>query len=308
MRYLCLLLLACLTCFSLSASQAASYFFSDGFDTANPLANNWTVASQPDSYVSLVDYSAFDLNSLFGVGTGSPVSIPEAPNSHLVGGPSTTGVVFAANAVNGVAAAANLISHQTFNRSKFTFQYDVYMSTGAAALAASNATEMTIWGVGRTNTAVVGYGNRTTAGNGTWGWLAGDNGVGSEDAAIFRDTTELVDIGDTFDVGAGVLFDDAFDFDFANFAHNSPLFEWVTVKVKYDGSNVTVSFNDVAFLTAVTPLPAGSLAVGYADPFGSISASPDTQFGVIDNVILVPEPTSIVILVLAGAAFLGPRR
>jgi hypothetical protein len=297
-----------LAALAITAVTEGAALFSDGFDLSQPLSNNWTLAQQSDSYVSLVDYSFVDLNNLFGVGVGIPASIPEAPHSAQVGGPATTGVVFAANATSGVAAAANLISNSSFNASLFTLQFDLYMSTGSAALTAQNSTEMAIWAVGRSNTSPVGYGNRNSAGNGAWGWLAGDNGVGSEDAAIFRNTTELIDIGDTFDPGAGALFDAAFDFDFPAFAHHSPLFEWVTVRARYDGTNIRVSFNGVEFLSAVTPLPTGRIAVGYADPFGSISSSPELQFGIIDNVILIPEPASAMMLLVGLLAMCARRR
>jgi hypothetical protein len=86
------------------------------------------------------------------------------------------------------------------------------------------------------------------------------------------------------------------------------LFEWVTVRARYDGTNIRVSFNGVEFLSAVTPLPTGRIAVGYADPFGSISSSPELQFGIIDNVILIPEPASAMMLLVGLLAMCARRR
>jgi hypothetical protein len=269
--------------------------FADGFNLAQPLTNNWTVAQQADTYVSLVDYSDFNLNALFGVGSGISTGVGEAPNSGLAGGPATTGVVFAANVTSGTAVAANLVSNLSFAATpQFTLQFDLYMATGGPALVNGNATEVGLWGVGRSGTAAVGYGNRATAGDGVWGWLAGDNGFGSEDAAVFQNTTELIDIGDTADAGAGDLFDTAFDFEFPDFAHHSPLFEWVTVRAQHDGTNIRVSFNGVEFFSVAASLPTGRIAVGYGDPFASISSAPDVQFGIIDNVLVtaVPEPAA----------------
>lgn len=269
-----------------AASTARAAVYSDGFDLSVPLTTNWNIALQPDTSVTLINYSG----------------LPEAPNSGLAGGPATQGVMFRANESLGAAAAANLISKQLFNLPQFQMQFDVYMSTGGAALVNQNSTHMAIWGVGRTTTAPVGYSNRTTAGNGVWGWLTNDNGIGSEDAAVFQGTTELVDIGDTVDPGAGPLFDAAFGFDFTQFAHHSPLYEWVTVLVEYDGATTTVSFNGVEFFSVPTAAPAGAIAVGYADPFSSISSSPAEQFAIIDNVIVtaVPEPAAMALALWAA--------
>lgn len=285
--------------------------FSDGFDGGQPLSINWIVAQQPDSFAAVADYSSFNLQSLFGIGSGTTVSIPEAPHSAAVGGPTTTGVVFAANSASGVASAVNLISNSSFNAPQFTLQFDLYTSTGPAALNAQNDTEIAIWAVGRSNTSVVGYANRTTAGDGTWGWLVNDNGFSAGDATLFNNTTQLASIADTAP-GAGALFDSAFGFDYSLFQHHSPLYEWVTVQARYDGSVMHVSFNGIEFLSAPTSQPSGRIAVGYADPFASVSSSPDVQFGIIDNVVLlqVPEPLSgsLAILGLSFVALASPRR
>jgi len=282
--------------------------FSDGFDGGQPLSNNWVVAQQSDSYAAVANYSSFNLQTLFGIGSGTPISVPEAPHSAEVGGPSTTGVVFAANATSGVASAVNLISKSSFNVPQFTLQFDLYTSTGPAALQAQNDTELAVWAVGRSSTSAVGYANRTTAGDGTWGWLVNDNGLSSGDATLFKNTTQLTSIADTAS-GAGALFDSAFGFDYSLFQHHSPLYEWVTVQARYDGSVMHVSFNGIEFLSAITSQPSGRIAVGYADPFASISSSPDVQFGIIDNVLLiqVPEPTSGVLAIL-GISLAGLSR
>lgn len=192
---------------SVIPAAAHGALFSDGFDASIPLASKWTIAQQPDTSATVANY----------------VGIPEAPHSGLVGGPATQGALFRANDSAGAPAAINLISKAAFDATRYALQFDLYTSSGAAALANGNGTHVAIWGVGRTNAAAVGYSNRTTAGNGLWGWLANDNGIGSEDAAVFQGTTELVDIGDTVDPGAGDLFDAAFGFDFQQFAHHSPL-------------------------------------------------------------------------------------
>jgi len=279
--------------------------FSDGFDGGQPLSNNWVVAQQSDSYAAVANYSSFNLQSLFGIGSGTTVSIPEAPHSAAVGGPTTTGVVFAANATSGVASAVNLISNSSFNAPQFTLQFDLYTSTGPAALNAQNDTEIAVWAVGRSNTSAVGYANRTTAGDGTWGWLVNDNGLSMGDATLYKNTAQLAGIADTAS-GSGALFDSAFGFDFSLFQHHSPLYEWVTVQARYDGSVMHVSFNGIEFLSAATSQTSGRIAVGYADPFASISSSPDVQFGIIDNVVLlqVPEPTSGCLAVL-GVSLVG---
>jgi len=292
-----------------STSVQGAVVFSDSFEAATPLSDAWTIASDPDTNVVIVDYSDFDLLSLFGVGSGINLGIPEAPNSST-GSPST-GVVFTANTSLGTPASVNLISKSMFDLSEFRFQYDVFLLSEDQALAANNSTETTVWGVGRTTATPTGRANRSSAGDGVWGWLTTENGIGEEDAALNSDTSELADIGDTFDPGAASLFDAAFEG--RRFANDSPLGSWVTVRAEYDGTDFSVFFNDILFFAeSVSPEP-GSIMVGYSDPFGSISSSPDFQFGVIDNVILedlgspIPEPATALMLGM-GLAVVGFRR
>ncbi len=291
---------------ALSATSASAQFFTDGLDDLS----NWVQADGPDSTSVVVDYSA--------------LGIPEAPNM-VAGSAATTGVQFTANSGDTTAAgtASNLIGSLTGGNADlalttYQVQFDAWMNTTNPLPGGS--TEQIVFGVGRTTATPLGRNNRTTAGDGTWGWLAVENGYGTEDSALFEGTIELADIGDTNDPGANYLFDAAFAGTVSDSENNAPANQWVTVTITVDNGDVTYFYNDYKFLEANSGSTAGDIMVGYEDPFGSIGTAPLDQFGIIDNVIIddgitinplptpIPEPASLVLLGLGGVALLGRRR
>ena len=280
---------------ALSASSATAQFFTDGLDDFS----NWTVATQADATAAIVDYSA--------------LGIPEAPN--MVGGSSaTTGVRFDANLTSASPNAANLIGAISGGNADlalpvYEVQFDMWINVGIPV--PSGGTEQGLWGVGRTTATALGRNNRGADGDGVWGWIAGENGYGTEDAAIFSGTTELADLGDT-QPNEAAPFNAAFT---TNLGGNDvPANSWVTVKVGVLNGRVFTSFNDVVFFDEGGGLPTiGDVMVGYEDPFGSLSGDPTNQFGIIDNVIIddtlsIPEPTSLVLLGLGSLALVARRR
>ena len=278
----------------LSASSASAQFFNDGLDS---LAN-WTVAGQPDTTANIIDYSA--------------LGIAEAPNQ-VLGSTATTGVQFTANTSAGAANAVNLLGavnggNADLTLSTYQVQFDMYLSV--ADPLPSGGTEQGLWGIARTTGTALGRNNRVADGDGVWGWVAVDNGYGTEDTAIFEGSTELADLGDT-QTGESDPFNNAFTTNFG--VNNAPGNSWVTVTITADNGLVEVWYNSVKFFSETVASTDGDVMVGYEDPFGgSISAAPALQFGIIDNVVIddaitIPEPASLALLGLGSLAMLRRR-
>ncbi|MEM8946342.1 MAG: PEP-CTERM sorting domain-containing protein [Planctomycetota bacterium] len=295
MKRLKLTFLATAMAVALSTTSASAQFFTDGLDDLT----SWTVALQTDASAAVVDYGL--------------LGIPEAPN--MVGGSgATTGVRFDANtdATPG-AAAGNLIGaisggNADLALSVFELQFDVWVNVGVPV--PTGGTEQLLWGIGRTTTTAFGRNNRAADGDGIWGWLAGENGYGTEDAAIFDGSTELADLGDT-QAGEAMPFNAAFT---TNLGGNDvPANSWVTVKISANNGEVITSYNDVIFFRESGLTTLGDVMVGYEDPFSSISLDPANQFGIIDNVyiddmVTIPEPTSLALFAMGSLAMLWRRK
>lgn len=282
-------------------SAARPALLVDGFSSSSPLSKLWAVESDStDTVAAVIDYST--IPSAFGEG------IPEAPNSSTIGGPSTTGVYFAANQFTGAPAAVGLRSLRSFDLARFDFRFDVFLSTGSSALAAVRLTETVTWSAGKTADMPVSYAVRDSVNTGLWGWLATENGFLLQDAALYQGARLLADWGETVDVESHALFNAAFGRD-AGIPRHSPLNDWVTVRVLYDGSRVDTFFNGVRFFSEEADPVIGHFYVGYADPFASISSSPVYQWGVIDNVVLtVPEPHACALIFVISAVLWAQGR
>lgn len=303
-KYTCAMIATAIATSALSASAA---FFTDGLDDTAA----WTVAADADTTVGIVDYST--------------LGIPEAPNM-VAGSAVTTGVKMTSNTL-GSAQAANLLGasiggNADLALSTYQVQFDAWMNTADPLPAGS--TEQIVFGLGRTTSTPLGRYNRGTAGDGSWGWLAVENGYGTEDSALFSGTAEQADIGDTNtddinNVYADLLFNAAFDTTVSDSANDAPANQWVTVTMTVDSGNVTVYYNDYEFLSATGMPTNGDIMLGYEDPFGgSVGAAPLLQFSIIDNVIIddqitivpktVPEPTTLALAGLCSLALLYRRR
>ncbi len=91
-------------------------------------------------------------------------------------------------------------------------------------------------------------------------------------------------------------------------------FAWRDVAVVKEGSKIEWSIDGTTIATLdATAFPGlgteGNIAVGYFDPFASISGNPEFSFGIVDNVrvTVVPEP-GVAALALLGAGLLALRR
>lgn len=280
----------------LTGAAMAGTVFAEPFDSA---AADVTINAQPDTSATFVDYSNF---SVFGTN----FSIPEAPRP-VAGGAATRGVLAQANISAGVAAGLNILAGATpINfTGDYTMSFDAYMNLNTNPFP-SGSTEQMLWGVGTDNAdPIEARNNRGSGAVGTWGWLANENGYGTEDAALNEGDTELADLGDT-QTGEGAPFDAAFD-DLLGGVHAAPALQWIRVDIEVAGGNVNVLFNDVLFFSEASASTDGFAMLGYEDPFSSVSDQPDHQWALFDNFTVVPEPASLTLL-LIGVGLLGRRR
>jgi hypothetical protein len=300
-----------------------------------------TINQQEDTFVTAVNYSNFTIGS-------TNFAAPLAPNGSDFGG-----IVIQANVnpddpmdpLSGVPAAVNVLTPIAFS-GDYTLSYDVWISVPNDVVApypTNGSTEQLLWGVGANNMdPVVARNTRLNMPGpvGTWGWLAGENGYGTDDAVIFENATELNDLGDT-QLGEEVPFNTAFDMPVTPTApNNAPANQWVEVDIVVTDmgggmSNVQVNYNDVEFFSeqVATSSTEGFAMLGYEDPFGSVAnynqsdpnfpdpvAMEDWMWGLFDNFrvtrptgevlyseTFVPEPSSTM-LVIFGLLGLTLRR
>lgn len=265
--------------------------FSDGFDSSSA---DVKINQQADTAATFVNY-------------GSLLGIPEAPRQ-VAGSSATSGLLLEANLTAESPGAINVLAGATpINfTGNYRVSYDVYMSFGGS----NGTTEQMLWGVGNDDASVIE--GRNTAidppplndTQGTWGWLSGENGYGTEDAAYYETNIEVADLGDT-QLNEAAPFNAAFACDVnGNPIDNSDAapngaaaFDWVQVDVDVEtlgngGSRVSVYFNFVEFFTnkVSTSSAEGFAILGYEDPFSSLNDDPVNTFGVFDNFTVTLDP------------------
>ncbi|MFN3244014.1 MAG: hypothetical protein ACE37K_21085 [Planctomycetota bacterium] len=234
-----------------------------------------TIVAQPDNVVSFIDYSSFTVGS-------SLFSIPEAPRP-IAGGAPTSGVLIQSNLAQGFATGVNILAGQTPIQfmGRYRLSFDAWINVPVPV--PTGGTEQLLWGVGVDNILPIEARNNRGAGTaGIYGWLAGENGYGTEDAAINNGDLELADLGD-LQPGEDVPFNEAFDSNAVGGPNGCAANTWVRVDIDVDANGTRVYFNGVEFFNVVdVPVP-GFAMIGYEDPFSSISGSPDGQWGILDN-------------------------
>lgn len=278
--------------------------YSESFDDSSA---DVTVLTVDDTAASYLDYSS--------------LGISEAPRTPA-GATATSGIRLEANLTAGAGAGVNVLAGATpitFS-GDYTLSYDMYMSYGGT----TGSTELANWMVGSDGAGDQESRYSRAGAVGTWGWIAGENGFGTEDAAIFENDTELADLGDTqlFEDGP---FNAAFVTDaarnptdaLADPPNGAPVFEWVQVDVNVsnngDGtSNVSTNYNGVEFFNAdvANASVTGFAGLGYEDPFGSVNDAPELTYAVFDNLSVtpVPEPSSAPLLMLGLMSVVALRR
>ena len=252
-----------------------------------------TVISQPDCIVSYVDYTNMTVGS-------QTFALPEAPRP-IAGGAPGRGVLVQCNVTQTFAAGVNILAGSTpvTYSGRHRLSFDAWSNVPVPL--PNGSTEQLLWGVGVDGdpNIIEARNNRGGGTQGVYGWLAGENGYGTEDAAINEGDLELCDLGD-LQPGEDVPFNAAFDSNSIGGPNGCAANTWVRVDIDVDdnGLGVRVYYNGVEFFgpnanpgcpTQLTNPVNGYAMIGFEDPFSSLGSNPDAQWCVLDNFrVVVP--------------------
>ena len=270
-------------------SFASADLLSDAFD--GDTSANYTVVDDgaPDGTVTFgFDYVA--------------AGIPLAPNSAAGSG---MGLRFTANDTAGATDAFTAF-HNTSVTGSYTMMVDMYM----AVTGTGGTTEYSHIGVG---------GNGTTfnsvftpiSGSGAFLAMTGEGGSGSSDYRHFIQETTTVPTDDpSYLAGSGANTAELYQSIFPN-TNGAPTNLWVEVQIDVvtggTTNTVTYSLNGTPIVVANTAYTDGLVSLGYADVFSSVASPFQSQFVVYDNLRVVPEPGSLLLLALGALAVVRRR-
>lgn len=300
---------------AVSATNASAQLFFDAFDVNSSASYNINQDADTEALFSY-DYSAD--------------GIPSAPNT--IGG-TTLGVRFRANYgdTNATAAAINISPTGAIFLGDYTLRYDLWMNAnGPFPGGGTGSTEFTTAGVGTTGLAV-----QKSSGSANGAWFAGDNEGGSGiDYRAYRGTAlegptsaayAAPDNGATNRRNANNTFyhtafpggqtapasqQAAFPAQQTGALKAGTLgFQWRVVEVSRVGTTVTWTIDGLTIATLTNATFGGSnIFVGHWDVFSSIADNPATAFSVIDNLTVIPEPSTIALGALGALALFALRR
>lgn len=285
---------------AVAPAQAAITLYEDALDDSSA---NILLLGDSDTTADFIDYSNFTVD-------GIAFGLSEAPNS-VAGGTATRGLLMRANLVSNTAQAVTAVLGTTpvsFS-GNYQLSYDVFMSSNITQAGAAGTTEQALFGIGTDGIGALEARSGGAGRVGTWGWLANENGYGTEDTAVFENDTELADLGDTV-LGEAAPFIAAFNSDYG-LTNPEPGGEWVRVDVESINGNVSVRFNGVEFFNVASSATDGFAMFGYEDPFASLSNPTAQNWAVFDNIVVtaVPEPgTGSLVLLTLGAVVFRRRR
>ncbi len=280
------------------AAQAA--LFSDDFDVDS--SGNWNIiTSSVDTSVTF----AFDY---------STIGVPPSPN----GGGTTLGLRLAANIVSPTGTEAVTLSpvDQTFNGS-YQLKFDVWVNAnGPFPGGGAGSTEFFTAGIGHDDTTLNKGG---TSGSGAWFAATGEGGSSRDYRAYknageqFPESTQYFagsvsganNAGDPYYAGIGSI-DVATAVPAQTALHPNQTGTTQTGAVGFAWLEVTVTVNGATALWEVDGLPIaeldpnigssfplnGNISIGYMDIFTSISDNPEVSFGLIDNLVVLPDPSA----------------
>jgi hypothetical protein len=286
---------------SLPSVSVAAPIFSDNFDTAASLSN-YTIIT-PDATSSYAT-SGYDY-SVFG--------IPSAPSS---GDSSTLGLRLDANnsAAPNVAEAITLVTKSQYS-GNYAVKFDAWINVnGPFPDGGSGSTNYLTSGVGSDGTTNNFVAN---TGSGTWTAVNGENGSGA-DYRLYKGATRQANgpqyIAGTSD-GTNAYYSQFGNIDISNFpvqgaSNGGPAQQngtsgggtfgmaWHKVMLTVSGGSMTWTIDTLPIGT-LNPVSAGYVALGYADPTDNASDLRTHSFALIDNLQIVPEPTTLALCMIS---------
>jgi hypothetical protein len=272
----------------LATSASAGVIITDDFEIDS--SANYTVVNDgsPDGTVDFMfDYVA--------------AGIPLAPNSSPG---DTYGVRFTANDTAGATDAFTAF-HNTLVTGNYMMQVDVYMGVTGTGGTTEYA-HVGVGGDGVTFNQVFS----PISGSGSFLAFTGDGGSSSSDYRWFNEEITTVPTDDpSYLAGSGQntapLYQQIFPA-----TNGSPTNIWTTVTITVDADTDTITYalDGTDIILGTTAFTDGQVSMGYADVFTSIANPFQSQFGIYDNLLVIPEPASLVMLAFGSAVVLLRRR
>lgn len=312
------LLLTLATTASLGASGSvfgAPLFMDDFNDAVDSAANYTQVQTSADTAVTY----AFNYSTL---------NIPVAPNTT---DNTTLGVKFEANIADPASVEAVTLHTVAQYSGRYRVKFDAWINAnGPFPLGGAGSTEFLTAGVGGDG-ATVNRGGST--GSGAWTAVDGEGGSANRDFRMYKGASEQFPASGQYAAGLDASDNDNLDPYYAGFgsidvgalgqggpnqtgttAAGTIGFAWHEVELVVDPTGGTNDATSVSWYIdglLIGTLDAGigssfstdgSVTIGYQDIFSSVSDNATYSFGLIDNLMVIPEPSSFV---LVGLGLLG---
>lgn len=282
--------------------HAQAAVFSETFDSSASSSNFLVtqVAGSVDTITFGYDYSANGIPEAPSTPGGAAAQRGVFLQVNKPPAPATTGAI---NGVNLTAAAGGLAINFGGN---ITMTFDMWLNYNTAG---SGTTEQALFGI---NTDGAGVNSRTgatqTGADGVWYHIATEGGYGA--TSTTPNSRDYVNYINNSVPTSGRL--DNNEAPFPTLFQSPPAAivgtpgnQWVRVKVEESGGNVVMSFNDVVVFNVANTGPTdGSIFIGYQDPFSG-SLADANSFALYDNLVVVPEASSLLFGAVAATVVVG---
>ncbi|MCC7476409.1 MAG: hypothetical protein IT425_13525 [Pirellulales bacterium] len=298
---------------AVSTAAVAAPIFSEDFDDGNA-ATRWTTVSSNAN--TLANY-AFDYSGVLDFNS-NPIGVPQT------GQTTHTGLKLAANlsggtpagvaGINAYANGLNLTGSVVMTFDMYAYFNDTAGSTIYGTYGFYHSTQTGTWN-SLGSPATSGYWFTNSSDNGTSVAMRGLE-VGTQDNTASRYLDGTQNPGSAAGVTYKALFPDL-DGAGAKSMAGYVLNRWVNVRISRDMLTGDVkwemknpgdaSYTQVYKVTDATQTQnSGTITLGMTDPFSSASG-PNTYF-IYDNVMVIPEPSSLVLCFVGLASLLATRK
>lgn len=286
--------------------------FSDDFDVDS--SANWNIIS-----------SSSDTSAIFAFDY-STIGVSASPN----GGGTTLGLRLAANMDDPASVEAITVSPvgQNFTGS-YQVKFDLWVNAnGPFPGGGAGSTEFFAAGIGYDDVTLNMGG---TSGSGGWFAATGEGGSSRDYRAYKNSGEQFPESGQFFavsgnasdpyyaafggiDVAAAVPAQTAlYPNQTGVTSIGSAGFAWHEVVITVNGSTVLWEIDGLSIIELDPSIGSsfsleGNISIGYMDLFSSVSDNPYVSFGLVDNLVVIPEPATLGLLLIGGMAVLGRKR